>query len=144
MGDDLSVKTRPISGKTRFWMHISLTARSGSFPCCISCRVHANGKLDIVQCARVLAGTFRVETGVSLVAKFDRITFDSDVMGGRACIRGLRMTVSVVVNLVADGLSIREIIDAYPYLEPEDITQSLKYAAWLADETIHTLESTST
>lgn len=54
------------------------------------------------------------------------------------------MTVSVVVNLVADGMSVREIIDAYPYLEPEDIAQSLKYAAWLADETIHTLESTST
>lgn len=74
------------------------------------------------------------------MAGFDRITFDPDVMGGRACIRGMRVTVSLVVNLVADGMSVGEIIEAYPYLQPEDIRQALRYAAWLAEETIHPLE----
>ena len=67
---------------------------------------------------------------------FDRITFDPNVMGGRACIRGMRLTVSLIVNLVANGMSLEEIIEAYPYLEPEDIRQALKYAAWLAEETV--------
>ncbi|MDQ7054462.1 MAG: DUF433 domain-containing protein [candidate division KSB1 bacterium] len=58
---------------------------------------------------------------------FDRITFDPHVMGGRACIRGMRITVSLIVNLVANGMTTEEIIDAYPYLEPEDIRQALKY-----------------
>ena len=66
--------------------------------------------------------------------ELDRITFDSDVMGGRACIREMRITVSLVLNLVADGMSAEEIIEAYPYLEPEDVKQSLQYAAWLAEE----------
>jgi uncharacterized protein (DUF433 family) len=74
---------------------------------------------------------------------FDRITFDPNVMGGRACIRGMRLTVSLIVNLVANGMSLEEIIEAYPYLEPEDIRQALKYAAWLAEETVYPLEPTS-
>jgi uncharacterized protein (DUF433 family) len=62
----------------------------------------------------------------------DRITFDSEIMGGRACIRGLRITVALVVNLVANGMTTEEILAAYPYLEAEDIRQALRYAAWLA------------
>jgi uncharacterized protein (DUF433 family) len=73
---------------------------------------------------------------------FDRITFDPNIMGGRACIRGMRITVSLVVNLVANGMSVDEIIAAYPYLEPEDIHQALHYVAWLAEETIYPMEST--
>lgn len=61
-------------------------------------------------------------------------------MGGRACIRGMRITVSLLVNLVANGMTITEIIAAYPYLEPEDIHQALHYGAWLAEETVHPLE----
>ena len=72
---------------------------------------------------------------------FDRITFDPQVMGGRACIRGMRITVALLVNLVANGMAIPEIIDAYPYLEPEDVRQALQYAAWLAEETAHPLEA---
>jgi uncharacterized protein (DUF433 family) len=72
--------------------------------------------------------------------EFDRITFDPKVMGGRACIRGMRVTVSLVVNLVANGMTTEEIIDAYPYLEPEDINQALQYVAWLAEETVHPME----
>jgi uncharacterized protein (DUF433 family) len=71
---------------------------------------------------------------------FDRITFDPHVMGGRTCIRGMRVAVSLVVNLVANGMTIAEIIDAYSYLEPEDIRQALHYVAWLAEETVHPLE----
>lgn len=74
---------------------------------------------------------------------FDRITFDPNVMGGRACIRGMRVTVSLVLNLVANGMSAEEIVEAYPYLESEDVVQSLKYAAWLADERVYRLEPAS-
>jgi len=73
----------------------------------------------------------------------DRITFDANVMGGRACIRGTRVTVSLILNLVANGMTAEEIIEAYPYLEQEDIHQALRYAAWLAEETVHQLEPTS-
>ncbi len=72
--------------------------------------------------------------------EFDRITFDPNVMGGRACIRGMRITVSLIVNLVANGMTVEEVIEAYPYLEPEDIRQALRYAAWLTEETVHPLE----
>jgi len=72
--------------------------------------------------------------------RFDRITFDPHVMGGRACLRGMRITVSLVVNLVANGMTIAEILEAYPYLEPEDVRQALQYVAWLAEETVHPLE----
>ncbi len=71
---------------------------------------------------------------------FNRITFDSHVMGGRACLRGMRVTVSLLVNLVANGMTIDEIIAAYPYVEPEDVRQALQYAAWLAEETVHPLD----
>jgi len=64
-------------------------------------------------------------------------------MGGRACIRGMRITVSLIVNLVANGMSVEEIIADYPYLEPDDIRQALVYAAWLADESVHALELTA-
>lgn len=67
---------------------------------------------------------------------FDRITFDPAVMGGRACIREMRMTVSLVVNLVANGMSTEEITREYPELEPEDIRQALQYASALANEQI--------
>ena len=65
---------------------------------------------------------------------FPRITFDPTVMGGKACIRGLRVTVGTVVGLLAAGRSADEIMAAYPYLEREDIDQSLAYAAWGLEE----------
>ena len=64
----------------------------------------------------------------------DRITLDPAVMGGKACIRGMRVTVGTVVGLLAAGRSPAEILDAYPYLEREDIDQSLAYAAWRLEE----------
>jgi uncharacterized protein (DUF433 family) len=66
--------------------------------------------------------------------KFDRISFDPNIMGGRPCLRGMRVTAGSVVGLVASGYSIEKILELYPYLEKEDITQALSYAAWRADE----------
>ena len=62
-----------------------------------------------------------------------RITRNPKVMGGKPCIRGLRMTVGTVAGLVAAGRSREEMLRLYPYLEPEDITAALSYAAWLAE-----------
>lgn len=63
-----------------------------------------------------------------------RITSNPKVMGGKPCIRGMRVTVSMVVGLVATGHPTKEILDLYPYLEEEDIRQALEYAAWRAGE----------
>lgn len=68
---------------------------------------------------------------------FDRITFDAKIMGGRACIRGIRITVAHVVNMVANGMTIEEIVKEYPDLEAEDVRQSLQYAAFLTSEEIY-------
>ena len=64
----------------------------------------------------------------------DRITFDPHVMGGKPCIRGMRVTVGVITGLVATGHTSAAILAMYPYLEAEDITQALSYAAWRAEE----------
>jgi uncharacterized protein (DUF433 family) len=68
------------------------------------------------------------------MANLDRITRNSEVMGGKPCIRGMRVTVGTIVGLVASGHSNAEILDAYPYLEEEDIRQALAYAAWRVEE----------
>jgi len=70
---------------------------------------------------------------------FDRITVDPNVMNGRPCIRGMRVQVSLILSLVANGMTTEEIIKAYPYIEPEDISQCLRYAAWLAEDRIELL-----
>ena len=66
--------------------------------------------------------------------KLTRITFDPAVMGGKPCVRGLRVTVGTIVGLVATGSSFSDILRAYPYLEEEDIRESLAYAAWRSEE----------
>ena len=70
----------------------------------------------------------------------ERITFNRDIKAGRACIRGMRITVSLILKLMADGMTRDGILESYPYLEPEDIQAALNYAAWLADESVHVLE----
>lgn len=65
---------------------------------------------------------------------FERITLDPAVMGGKACIRNLRVSVGTVVGLLAAGRSPDEILEAYPYLEREDIDAALAYAAWRVEE----------
>jgi uncharacterized protein (DUF433 family) len=71
---------------------------------------------------------------------FDRITFDPRIMAGQACIRGMRIPVSLIVNLVAHGKQVAEIIHEYPDLEHDDIRQALEYASWLTRDQIHLRE----
>ncbi len=66
--------------------------------------------------------------------KFERITYDPTVMGGKACIRGLRVTVAMVLGLLATGHSNEDILKAYPYLQVQDIKECLAYAAWRMEE----------
>lgn len=68
---------------------------------------------------------------------FDRITANHDILGGKASIRGMRISVALIVNLVANGMSTAEIIAEYPDLEPEDIRQALRYAAWAAADDLY-------
>jgi uncharacterized protein (DUF433 family) len=63
----------------------------------------------------------------------DRITRNPAVVGGKACIRGMRVTVSMIVGQIGAGHSIEELLASYPYLEREDILQALRYAAWVAE-----------
>ena len=66
--------------------------------------------------------------------ELDRITFDPTIMGGKPCIRRMRVTVGALVGLIACGKTIDEVLSEYPYLEREDIMQALSYAAWRAEE----------
>lgn len=66
----------------------------------------------------------------------DRITRDPAVMGGKACIRGMRVTVSMIVATIGIGRTIDELLSEYPYLERDDVLQALRYAAWRVDELV--------
>jgi len=70
------------------------------------------------------------------VEAFDRITFDPEILGGRACIRGMRIPVSIIVKCVAHGATHDEILTDHPDLELDDIRQALEYAAWLTAENV--------
>lgn len=72
------------------------------------------------------------------MATLDRITFNPQIMGGRACIRGMRIPVSILVGQIAHGATFDEILADFPDLEPEDVRQALEYAAWLTQEEVHT------
>jgi len=69
--------------------------------------------------------------------EFRRITFNAGVMGGQACIRGMRILVSLIINLTANEMTPEEIMKEYPDLKPEDIKEALQYASWLAREELH-------
>ncbi len=71
------------------------------------------------------------------MSAFARITFDQNLMGGRACIRGMRIPVSVIVGQIAHGASFEEVLADYPDLEREDIQQAIEYAAWLTQEQVY-------
>lgn len=68
------------------------------------------------------------------MTQLDRITQEPAVMGGKACIRGMRVTVGMVVGQIGAGHSVEEVLVDYPYLEREDIMQALRYAAWRSEE----------
>ena len=67
---------------------------------------------------------------------FDRVTFDPKIMGGRACIRGMRIPVSVIVSMIAHGATTDEVLREYPDLDAEDVRQAMEYAAWLTQEQV--------
>src|SRR5712691_1282432 len=101
-------------------------ARSGA-------RSHEAAGRDVARGAKITpcGGPDREQT-----MRFDRITFDPKIMGGRACIRGMRIPVSVIVGQIAHGASTDEVLDDYPDLEAADIRQALEYAAWLTQEQV--------
>jgi uncharacterized protein (DUF433 family) len=68
------------------------------------------------------------------MSDFSRITRDPEVMGGKPCIRGMRVTVGTIVGLIAAGHSTTKILQAYPYLEAQDVSEALAYAAWRVEE----------
>jgi uncharacterized protein (DUF433 family) len=72
--------------------------------------------------------------GLGSMKVLGRISFDPMVMGGKPCVRGMRVTVGMIVGMVAVGHSREEILQLYPYLEREDIDEALSYAAWRAEE----------
>ncbi len=86
--------------------------------------------VDIIRFAQCNA------TRTSEMPPFDRITFDPNILGGRACIRGMRIPVSVIVKQIAHGATTQEVLGDYPDLEAEDIQQALEYAAWLTSEEV--------
>jgi len=69
-----------------------------------------------------------------LMPQLDRITQQPEIMGGKACIRGMRVTVGMIVGQIGAGHTLEELLADYPYLEREDLFQALRYAAWRADE----------
>lgn len=75
-----------------------------------------------------------------MAGRFNRITYSPDTLAGRAAIRGLRISVAHVVNLVANGMTVPEIIAELPDLEPEDVQQALAYASALAEDQLHPLQ----
>ena len=68
------------------------------------------------------------------MSDFSRITQDPAIMGGKACVRGLRVTVGMIVGQIGAGISVEDLLDDYPYLEREDVLEALRYAAWRAQE----------
>lgn len=67
---------------------------------------------------------------------FDRVTFEPEILGGRACIRGMRIPVSVIVGQIAHGATVEDVLADYPDLERDDVRQAMEYAAWLASERV--------
>ena len=67
--------------------------------------------------------------------RFSRISHDINIMGGKACIKGTRVTVGMIVNQISEGVTIEELLDDYPYVTRDDVMQALKYAAWTVSAT---------
>jgi len=71
-----------------------------------------------------------------MALKIDRITFSPDIMSGQAYIRDIRVPVSLIVNMIANGESFSDVLENYEYLEEEDIKQALRYASWTASDQV--------
>jgi uncharacterized protein (DUF433 family) len=91
-------------------------------------------RIEIYRCAAMIMEKVKGNR----VNQFERITFAPQIMGGRACIRGMRIPVSVIVKQIAHGADREQVLVDYPDLQAEDIQQALEYAAWLSQEEIRT------
>jgi uncharacterized protein (DUF433 family) len=74
----------------------------------------------------------RIQKG-EVMGKFERISLKPDVMGGKACIKGTRVTVGMIVAHLAEGVSIEELLEFFPYITKDDVVEALRYAAWLSE-----------
>jgi uncharacterized protein (DUF433 family) len=83
-----------------------------------------------------MGGFYRIVPS-NIYPMFERITFDPRIMGGRACIRGMRIPVSAIVAQIAHGASREEVLRAYPDLEQDDVREAVEYAAWLTREELY-------
>ena len=77
------------------------------------------------------------------VGQFDRITFDPAIMGARACIRGMRIPVYVIVGQIANGATVEQVLADFPDLEEQDVRQALQYAAWLTTEEVRPVRTSA-
>jgi len=89
---------------------------------------------NVVIKDRILIRIFDIEKSFDTMKNLKRITLNPEIMGGKPCIKGLRMTVGTVIGLLASGLSADDILKMYPYLQHEDIIEALAYAAWRSEE----------
>ena len=90
--------------------------------------------MSLTQQAQVTVGPIGIRGPYRWAMAFDRITRSVDVMGGKPCIRGTRVTVGTIVGLIATGSTVDDITTAYPYLTTDDVRQALSYAAWRVEE----------
>ncbi len=95
--------------------------------------VEVSGTLGILQIA-IEEGKLSTEEEVKEMERLDRITINPNVCLGQPTIRGMRITVSVILKMLAGGKSIQEVLEAYPELEEEDVQQAIQYAAWVVSE----------
>ena len=95
---------------------------------------------DVIK-EMIRSTTVKEQAGKVVKERFQRITFDPQIMGGRACIRGMRIPVSLIVGQIAHGATFDEILEGYPDLEREDIHAALEYAAWLTKEEVYPVEA---
>jgi len=95
---------------------------------------------DVIK-EMIRSTTVKEQAGKVVKERFQRITFDPQIMGGRACIRGMRIPVSLIVGQIAHGATFDEILEGYPDLEREDIQAALEYAAWLTKEEVYPAEA---
>ena len=110
------------------------TSRGGLLEFPVSSRRQQSSIVPFIHLLREDDQVTSEPQGRQSMKSFPRITFDPAVMGGKACIRGLRVAVGTVVGLLAAGRSPEDIVKAYPYLDREDIEESLAYAAWRLEE----------
>ena len=99
--------------------------------------LYLRGQRGKAAFGRYARGGTEVKGAKEEILMFDRITFDPQIMGGRACIRGMRIPVSVIVGQIAHGATFEEILEGYPDLERQDIQQAIEYAAWLTQEEVY-------